>query len=129
MLLDNPPTTLDGWVHKAIAVDSNYRMTMEVWGGKPTAEERPDVTIFLLSHLHTFSSHRTVASPPPHFIVSIDSAVCFTIMLFTYTCLLFVFRRMHFIHAYLLLIYYMPCKHGLFVYKLSVDLAVSLASL
>ena len=24
MLLDNPPTTLDGWVHKAIAVDSNY---------------------------------------------------------------------------------------------------------
>ena len=33
MLLDNPPTTLDGWVHKAIAVDSNYRMTMEILGG------------------------------------------------------------------------------------------------
>ena len=34
-----------------------------------------------------------------------------------------------YLHAYLLLTYYMPCKHGLFVYKLSVDLAVSLASL
>ena len=34
-----------------------------------------------------------------------------------------------FIYAYLLLTYYMPCKHGSFVYKLSVDLAVSLASL
>ena len=33
MLLDNPPTTLDGWVHKAIAVDSNYRMTIEILGG------------------------------------------------------------------------------------------------
>ena len=34
MLLDNPPTTLDGWVHKAITVDSNYRMTMEILGGR-----------------------------------------------------------------------------------------------
>jgi hypothetical protein len=30
MLLDNPPTTIDGWVQKAIAIDSNYRMTMDV---------------------------------------------------------------------------------------------------
>jgi hypothetical protein len=38
MLLDNPPTTLDGWIHKAIAVDSNYRMTMDILGslGKKT---------------------------------------------------------------------------------------------
>ena len=34
-----------------------------------------------------------------------------------------------YLHAYFLLTYYMPCKHGLFVYKLSEELAVSLASL
>ena len=34
-----------------------------------------------------------------------------------------------YLHVYFLLTYYMPCKHGLFVYKLSVDLAISLASL
>ena len=34
-----------------------------------------------------------------------------------------------YIHAYLLFTYYMPCKHGSFIYKLSVGLAVSLASL
>ena len=34
-----------------------------------------------------------------------------------------------YLHAYFLLTYYMPCKHGLLVYKLSVDLAISLASL
>jgi hypothetical protein len=33
MLLDNPPTDLNGWVHKAIALDSQYRNTMEVLGG------------------------------------------------------------------------------------------------
>ena len=57
------------------------------------------VTIFLLFHLHMSSSRRTVASPPFHFIVSIDSAVCFASMLFTFTCLLLAFRRMYFIHA------------------------------
>ena len=34
-----------------------------------------------------------------------------------------------YLHAYFLLTYYMPCKHGLLVYKQSVELAVSLASL
>ena len=38
------------------------------------------VTIFLLSHLHMFSS-RWKAVSPLHFIVSIDSAVCFIFML------------------------------------------------
>ena len=33
MLLDNPPIDLNGWVHKAIALDSQYRMTMDVLGG------------------------------------------------------------------------------------------------
>ena len=57
------------------------------------------VTIFLLFHLHMSSSRRTVTSPPLHFIVSIDSAVCFTSTLFTFTCLLLAFRRMYFIHV------------------------------
>ena len=33
MLLDSPPTTIDGWVQKAITVDSQYRMTMDILGG------------------------------------------------------------------------------------------------
>ena len=61
--------------------------------------------------LHTFimillSSLRSVSSP----------------CLFIYTCLPLVFQRMYFIHAtYMPLFlptYYMPCKHGSFVYKL-----------
>ena len=91
------------------------------------------VTIFLLSHLHMSSSRQTVASPLPHPIVSIDSAVCFTIMLFTYTCLPFVFRRMYFIHATYMFTFYLSITcHASMVYlyiNLSVDLAVSLASL
>ena len=84
-------------------------------------------------HQCASSSCRTVVSLHPCSTTLIDYAVCFIIMPFTYTCLPFVFRRMYFIHAtYMptfLLTYYMPCKHGLFVYKLSVDLAISLASL
>jgi hypothetical protein len=34
MLSDNPPTTIDGWVEKAITIDSTYRITMEVLGQK-----------------------------------------------------------------------------------------------
>ena len=33
MLLDSPPTTINGWVQKAITVDSQYRMTMDILGG------------------------------------------------------------------------------------------------
>ena len=91
------------------------------------------VTIFLLSHLHMSSSHQTVASPLPHFIISIDSAVCFTIMLFTYTCLPFVFWCMYFIHATYMFFFYLSITcHASMAYSyinLSVDLAVSLASL
>lgn len=32
MLLDQPPTTINGWIEKAILIDSNYRMTMDVLG-------------------------------------------------------------------------------------------------
>ena len=34
MLLDSPPTTIEGWVDKAILIDSQYRMTMDVLGRK-----------------------------------------------------------------------------------------------
>ena len=33
MLLDSPPTTIDGWVQKAITVDSQHCMTMDILGG------------------------------------------------------------------------------------------------
>ena len=33
MLLDSPPTMINGWVQKAITVDSQYRMTMDILGG------------------------------------------------------------------------------------------------
>ena len=62
---------------------------------------------FFFFHLHTFSSCWTVTSPLPHFIVSIDCAVCFIIMLFTYTCLLFVSRCMYFIHATYMFTFYL----------------------
>jgi hypothetical protein len=29
MLLDNPPTTINEWVRKAITIDGQYRMTMD----------------------------------------------------------------------------------------------------
>ena len=32
MHMDSPPTTIDGWVDKAILIDSQYRMTMDVLG-------------------------------------------------------------------------------------------------
>ena len=34
MLMDSPPTTIEGWVDKAILIDSQYRMTMDVLGRK-----------------------------------------------------------------------------------------------
>lgn len=44
MLMDNPPTTLNEWVDKAILIDNNYRMTMDVLGrmkeGKSKGEGR-----------------------------------------------------------------------------------------
>ena len=56
-------------------------------------------------HLHMSSSCRTVAAPHPHFITLINSTVCFTTMLFTYTCSPLIFRCMYFIHATDMLIY------------------------
>ena len=41
----------------------------------------------------------------------------FYLHMFTVCILMHVFHTCH-THVYLLLIYYMPCKHGLFVYKL-----------
>jgi len=32
MLMDNPPTTINDWIHKAILIDSQYRMTMNILG-------------------------------------------------------------------------------------------------
>ena len=84
-------------------------------------------------HLRTFSSCRTVVSLHPNSTTLIDRAVCFTTMLFTYTCLPFVFRCMYFIHAtYMLIFYLFITCHASMAYlyiNLSVDLAVSLASL
>ena len=34
MLMDSPPTTIERWVDKAILIDSQYRMTMEVLNRK-----------------------------------------------------------------------------------------------
>ena len=34
MLMDSPPTTIEGWVDKAILINSQYRMTMDVLGRK-----------------------------------------------------------------------------------------------
>ena len=34
MLLENPPTTINGWVHKAILIDGQYRATMDLLGRK-----------------------------------------------------------------------------------------------
>ena len=34
MLMDSPPTTIKGWVDKAILIDSQYHMTMDVLGRK-----------------------------------------------------------------------------------------------
>ena len=34
MLMDSPPTTIEGWVGKAILIDSQHRMTMDVLGRK-----------------------------------------------------------------------------------------------
>ena len=34
MLLDNPPTTIDEWVRRAITIDGQYRMTMDVLNRK-----------------------------------------------------------------------------------------------
>ena len=59
---------------------------------------------------------------------SILQYVPFHLHMFT-TCILTHVFHTCYLHVYFLLIYYMPCKHGLFVYKLSVDLAISLASL
>ena len=92
-----------------------------------------NVTIFLLVYRHMFSSCRTVTSPYPHFIILINSAVCFTPMLFTFTCLPFVLRRMYFIHATYMFSFYllitchasMACSY----INSSIDLACSLASL
>ena len=54
MLLDNPPTTINTWMQKAIMVDANYRMTMEVLGWrtemKKTEEARkPSYTDYFMS--------------------------------------------------------------------------------
>lgn len=45
MLMDDPPTTIDEWIKKALTLDMQYRMTMEVINrrmaeGKPKKEER-----------------------------------------------------------------------------------------
>ena len=79
------------------------------------------------------SSCRTVVSLHPYSTTLINSAVCFITMLFTFTCLLLAFRRMYFIHAtYMFIFYLFITCHASMAYSyinLSVDLAVSLASL
>ena len=49
MLSDNAPTTLNGWVQKAILIDSQYRMTMEIMNeqkneGKPRNDKQSNKT-------------------------------------------------------------------------------------
>ena len=93
-----------------------------------------DFSSSLLTHvLHMSSSRRTVTSPPAHFLISIGCAVCFITMLFTFTCLPSVFRRMYFIHATYMFTFYLSITcHASMAYlyiNLSVDLAVSLVSL
>ena len=39
MLLENPPTTINGWVHKAIMIDGQYRATMDLLGRKMERKE------------------------------------------------------------------------------------------
>ena len=106
-------------------------MVHQVWDPGPVGEG--NVMIFLLFHFHMFSSCRTVSLPPPLFIVSIDFAVCFITMLFTFTCLLLAFRRMYSIHATYMFTFYLfiTCHASMANLYLnsSVDLAVSLASL
>ena len=58
-------------------------------------------------HQRASSSCRTVVSLHPCSTTLIDSAVCFIITPFTYTCLPFVFRRMYFIHAISMPIFYL----------------------
>ena len=119
--------------HQHTLTSANPQATQHIESVMTATAAAAGVTIFLLSYLHTFSSCWTVASPPPHFIVSINCAVCFTIMLSTYTCLPFVFQRMHFIHATYMLTFYLSITcHASMAYlyiNLSVDLVVSLASL
>ena len=42
MLMDNPPTTLTEWVDKAILIDSNYRMMMDVLGRMKEGRSKSD---------------------------------------------------------------------------------------
>lgn len=42
MLMDNPPTTLPEWIEKAILVDGNYRMTMDVLGRLKEGKSKGD---------------------------------------------------------------------------------------
>ena len=58
-------------------------------------------------HQRASSSCRTVVSLHPCSTTLIDYAVCFIIIPFTYTCLPFVFRRMYFIHATYMPIFYL----------------------
>ena len=123
------------WYYTNTGLDEAFRNSNTVDNEAMIMVRLPNGSCYDFSsvYLHTFSTCRTVALPHPHSITSIDSAVCFTIMLFTYTCLPFVLRRMYFIHATYMFTFYLSITcHASMAYSyinLSVDLAVSLASL
>ena len=78
------------------------------------------VMIFLLFTYtrlpHVGLTLHSILIPSLQSISQYISLPCFHLHMFTTSILMHVFHTCY-LHAFLLLTYYMPCKHGLFVYK------------